>query len=63
MIQFGLKIYSIIQAVSKLFPVEQLHLEIKVENPAKLFDYITEFSRQDYKIPKYFLRSPLKGNL
>ena len=36
MIQFGLKIYHIIQTISKLLPMGQLHLEIKVDNPAKL---------------------------
>ena len=36
MIQYGLKIYKIIQATSRLFPVDELHLEINVENLAKL---------------------------
>lgn len=56
MIQYGLKMYGIIQAIPNYFPVEQLHLEIKVKNPTKL----SEFSMQGYTIPKYFLDSSLK---
>lgn len=59
-IQYGLQIYSILQEISKLFPVEQLHLEIKVENPGKLLDSIPEFNMQGYKIPTYFLDLILK---
>lgn len=52
MIHDGLKIPKIIQAISKLFPVDQLYLEIK-ENLTKLSDSTAEFSMKDYKTPKY----------
>lgn len=60
MMQYSLKIYKTIQAISRLFPVDQLHQEIKVENPAKLClsDSIAEFSMKDYKTPKYVSQIP-----